>query len=349
MMAPDPLTRVARPRLSQVLPNARRITRTQLAITLLRPWPAVLVYVVAATHGWWPVAVVAVAFVFATDVVVIHDLFHRNLGFSPLTNDVLTTIYGCLLLNSGHALAASHRRHHRVYPADGDPEAYVDGWPVWRVVLEGPRYRFRVWRWALACSDTARPLLCAEMTVWLAAWTAAIVLGPTHPALWAYVILAEIGSWTFPLISVTGVHDKHASGPLQQTRTLRAPLIGPLLLGMQYHLEHHLYPRVPACRLPELAAALDHWLTENDAAIWRQPRATTTTATPPVMPLVRVRQHRRRDESTEEALLDTIRAEPEAELRQRPLNVLVRSALISEEVAARTKQTEPKAPRHEMP
>ncbi len=276
-MGPENLARVARPRLADVLPNALRISAVQVVVALMRPWPAVVVFFVAAAQGWWPLVAVAVAFLFAADVVVIHDLFHRNLGLRPHTNDVLTAVYGCVLLNSGHALAASHRHHHRVYPADGDPEAYVDGWPIWRVVLEGPRYRFRVWRWALSNNRPARPLLIAEMTVWPAAWAAAIAIGQTHPAMRAYVICAEIGSWTFPLISVTGVHDKHARGPLQQTRTLRAPLIGPLLLGMQYHLEHHLYPQVPACRLPELANALDPWLTQNNAAIWGRPHAAPLT------------------------------------------------------------------------
>ena len=100
----------------------------------------------------------------------------------------------------------------------------------------------------------------------------AIVIGQQVPALRAYLVCAEIGNWAFPLISVTGVHDRNATGSLRQTRTLRAPHLGRLMLGMQYHLEHHLYPNVPAARLPELAAALDPWLHANNAAIYGAPR-----------------------------------------------------------------------------
>lgn len=257
-----------RPRLSDLLADPRRLTRRQLAAALIRPWLAFLAFAVFAHRGWWLAAGVAVAVVFATDVVVIHDLFHRNLGLSQRVNSVLTFVYGTLLLNSGHALALTHLHHHRVYPDASDPEAYVDGWPIWRVVLEGPRYRFRVWGWAWRHRGQAGGAIALAAAIWLTAWAMALVFGHRLPALRAYVVFAELGSWAFPLISVTGVHDRRASGALQQSRTLRAPLSGRVMLGMQFHLEHHLYPRVPAARLPELAAALDPWLALHGAAVW---------------------------------------------------------------------------------
>lgn len=277
-MPPDNVDVLARPRLSELLLDARQLSRRQVATELLRPWPPLLAFIVFASLQWWIAAGVAVVFVFAADVVVVHDLFHRNLGLPNRTNSTLTGIYGLLLLNSGHALARTHLQHHRVYPNGDDPEAYVDGWPVWRVALEGPLYRFRVWRWAWRHRSNDAPTLAAEMAFWLTGWVAALAVGDTVPALRAYVLFAELGSWFFPLISVTGVHDRHAPGVLQQSRTLRAPLLGRLMLGMQYHLEHHLYPRVPAARLADLADALTPWLEQNGAAIWAT-RAPSTTST----------------------------------------------------------------------
>jgi fatty acid desaturase len=43
----------------------------------------------------------------------------------------------------------------------------------------------------------------------------------------------------------------------QVARTLRHRVKSALALGMFFHLEHHLFPRVPTCRLPELADRLD--------------------------------------------------------------------------------------------
>lgn len=44
----------------------------------------------------------------------------------------------------------------------------------------------------------------------------------------------------------------------QLARTMRHPLKSAVALGMFFHLEHHLYPRVPTCRLPTLAGRLGH-------------------------------------------------------------------------------------------
>lgn len=40
-------------------------------------------------------------------------------------------------------------------------------------------------------------------------------------------------------------------------RTIRGRLKGWATYDMFYHLEHHLFPAVPTCRLPELAKRLD--------------------------------------------------------------------------------------------
>ena len=47
--------------------------------------------------------------------------------------------------------------------------------------------------------------------------------------------------------------DDHPAG----ARTQRGRLGNLLFMGMFFHVEHHLYPRVPTCRLPRLAARLD--------------------------------------------------------------------------------------------
>jgi fatty acid desaturase len=44
----------------------------------------------------------------------------------------------------------------------------------------------------------------------------------------------------------------------QLARTMRHRLKSAVALGMFFHLEHHLYPRVPTCHLPTLADRLEH-------------------------------------------------------------------------------------------
>lgn len=50
-------------------------------------------------------------------------------------------------------------------------------------------------------------------------------------------------------------HDCDADGIF--ARTIRGRLKGWATYDMFYHLEHHLFPAVPTCRLPELAKRLD--------------------------------------------------------------------------------------------
>ncbi len=48
-----------------------------------------------------------------------------------------------------------------------------------------------------------------------------------------------------------------SSSPTPGSRTLLHPLKSAVVFDMFHHLEHHLYPRVPTCRLPRLAERLD--------------------------------------------------------------------------------------------
>jgi fatty acid desaturase len=50
-------------------------------------------------------------------------------------------------------------------------------------------------------------------------------------------------------------HDCEASREI--ARTLRNRLKSTIAFDMFFHVEHHLFPRVPTCRLPELARRLD--------------------------------------------------------------------------------------------
>lgn len=49
-------------------------------------------------------------------------------------------------------------------------------------------------------------------------------------------------------------------------RTIRGRIKGAITYNMFYHVEHHLFPRVPTCKLQILAMRLDSvapWLAEK--------------------------------------------------------------------------------------
>jgi len=72
-----------------------------------------------------------------------------------------------------------------------------------------------------------------------------------------YAMLAVMGSWVYPLLTVHLPHHGYGATPLRQTSSLRGRVIPALFLELTYHLEHHLYPSVPSHYLPELARRLE--------------------------------------------------------------------------------------------
>ena len=248
-------------------------TRRQLAIALARPAVVVAGYMWAALTGRWILAVLLVPIVFISNVVIVHDLMHNSLGLTRRTNSLLLSGLATLMLDSGHALAATHHAHHRLYPSPRDPEAFLAGWPLWRVLAAGPTYRYRLWRWAWRHNANRQRTLATEFAVQTAIVGIAIVaaLEGRLVALSVYVAVATLGSWLFPVVSVTAVHDPLGATPLQQSKTLHGRFTPRLVLGMGHHLEHHLWPTVPAHHLAETARRAQHLLESAHAAITHVP------------------------------------------------------------------------------
>ncbi len=80
-------------------------------------------------------------------------------------------------------------------------------------------------------------------------------------ALQYHVLAMAIGQTLAGFFAVWTVHhdcDRWA----HIARTLRNRLKSAVAFNMFFHLEHHLYPRVPTCRLPILAERLDRAVPE---------------------------------------------------------------------------------------
>ncbi len=88
------------------------------------------------------------------------------------------------------------------------------------------------------------------------------------PAILVYAVLALVGSWVYPLLTVYLPHKDFGDTPLTQTHTLRGTIIPALFLELTYHLEHHLYPQVPSHNLAELARRLDPFFKEAGVQYW---------------------------------------------------------------------------------
>src|SRR5437764_142677 len=126
-------------------------------------------------------------------------------------------------------------------------------------------------RLSLARRRRARTWLLLEAALAVGQLAAALLLRDVAPAYSVYVLLVLVGGWLYPLLTVHLPHRHFGATEELQAHTLRGRLVPPLLLEQTYHLEHHLYPRVPSHKLPRLARRLEPLLRERGVVPVRVP------------------------------------------------------------------------------
>jgi beta-carotene hydroxylase len=231
----------------------------------VRPFVGLAAYVLAAFCGWWWLTPMIVFLIFVAVVAVTHDVVHEGLGLGPRQTEWALFIFGAMLLESGHAYRTTHLQHHRIFPGDDDPEGAPARMSFTMAVLYGPFFLPHLWCWAFRRQRGHLGQRC-----WLlaeAAWAAGVfvtgaALWPLTPGVLVYAVLAVVGSWVYPLLTVYLPHHDYGDTPITQTSSLRGWLIPALFLELTYHLEHHLYPAVPSHHLPKLSKQLEPFFRE---------------------------------------------------------------------------------------
>ncbi len=246
-------------------------TRQQRWIALVRPLLGIILYVLAASFRQWWLAPVIVFLIFVAVVTVTHDVVHRSLGLNERQTEWALFLMGAILMESGHAYRTTHVQHHRYFPADDDPEGYPAKISMLGAIFYGPIFLYRLWWWAFQRNKLRsgqRAWMIAEALVPPIVVVSGILLWKTTPALLLYAILAIVGSWVYPLLTVYLPHKDYGETPLTQTHTLRGRIIPLIFLELTYHLEHHLYPQIPSHNLAELARRLDPFFKAAGVQFW---------------------------------------------------------------------------------
>jgi beta-carotene hydroxylase len=273
-----------------VLPPLRELGLDLTHVTARQRWSAlalplgcVAAAFVFASFGWWFPAMLAVAaYTFSSYGSTSHDLVHGTLGLPRHVDRVLLSIIELLGLRSGHAYLAAHLHHHRQFPQRDDVEAAAAHGSAVQALLAGPLHQFRIWKWALANAPRFRHWILLEGIACVALGVTAVMLMPMTCIPMVYVSLVVMGSWSFPLLTAYLPHDPAGADELRQTRRFRGRVASVVFAEHLYHLEHHLYPKVPHQNWSRLAARLDPYLdragvqaiTFGVGPSWRAPRAS---------------------------------------------------------------------------
>jgi fatty acid desaturase len=210
----------------------------------------------AAAHEQYVLALGASFMFFLTGLRQVHNAYHYALGVSRSATEWVMFVLSVVMLGSMHAVQVNHLRHHRYCMSAEDVEATSARMPGWQAVLIGPLFPLRLHRKALeVTTPSRRRWIWAELAANLAVvLTVFLVL----EARWLqyHVIAMLVGQCLTGFFAVWTVHhDCDPNGHF--ARTIRNRVKAFITYNMFYHVEHHLFPAVPTCKLPILAKRLD--------------------------------------------------------------------------------------------
>jgi fatty acid desaturase len=240
-------------------------------LTLSLPWlgGSIIAYALASaalsrTAGdhpgrfvFWLIVGGALSFVFfLTGLRQSHNAQHYCLGIGRLGHDIMLVAISLVMLASMHAVRVTHLHHHRHCLREADEEAVHASWPLWKVLVSGPylivRLHLAAWRLGKARD---RAFIAVELAA-IAAVVALVLLVLPIPALKWHVAAMLFGECLTAFFAVWIVH-RGCEADGQIARTQRGWTKNLVTYSMFFHLEHHLWPAVPTCHLPHLAARLD--------------------------------------------------------------------------------------------
>jgi fatty acid desaturase len=222
---------------------------------LLLPLPALLLSWAFAAAGLYPVALACSFYFFLGGLRQAHDCFHYNWPGPRRLADAVMVLLSVLMLGSMHAVRLTHLRHHARCLGADDVEAASARLTAIGALLLGPRFPIMLHSaaWRLAGARQRR-WISAELTA-NASWLA--IVAAADNAVLRYHLLAMLaGQCLTAFFAVWTVHHDCSESTFP-ARTLRCRWKSFLAADMFFHVEHHLFPRVPTRKLPALARRLD--------------------------------------------------------------------------------------------
>lgn len=231
-------------------------------VLVVRPLAALGAFVAMAVQGWWLATPLVVWALYGSTLSAVHHLLHGSVGLSARWRHIWLSILGCLVVESGHALLATHTVHHRDGSDAPDPEGYIE-YLSWREMpLGAARYRYRLMWWGLRYG-THRRQIRIELGVHAGLHIASLVLLPFDPTLWIYLTLVHVASFAFAVLQGKGPQANWGRNMPTPLLLVHTKLLAVLFFDHHQHLEHHAYPKVPLARLPQLRPVIDEALRDE--------------------------------------------------------------------------------------
>jgi len=232
------------------------VSRWEVVKELLLSMPWLTASLVLAYHHIYLFALGTSFIFFLTGLRQVHNAYHYVLGIPRKSTEWVMFALSVLMLSSMHALQITHLHHHKHCMDDEDVEASSARMRGWQAIVFGPLFPLRLHRKALELANAKQKRwIYAELFV-MALWVT-LSMTVLHITVLRYHALAMlIGQCLTAFFAVWTVHhDCDRSHFI--ARTLRNRFKSLIAFEMFFHLEHHLFPKVPTCHLAELSQRLD--------------------------------------------------------------------------------------------
>jgi fatty acid desaturase len=239
------------------------LKQREIVVEILISYPWLLAEIIFLSYGHIFPALLCSFFFFLTGLRQVHGGFHLSLGLNRKYTDWFLFLMSVLMLGAMHAVKFNHLRHHKHCMEDEDIEAKSAKMSAFAAIVFGPIFPFLLHREALLHgSSYYQKWILAELVANIVVIALAVlVLLTTGSAilLWHLALMA-VGQCLTAFFAVWTVHHD-CEGELF-ARTQRGWLKNFVSYDMFYHVEHHLFPRIPQKNLPIIAKRLDAALPE---------------------------------------------------------------------------------------
>jgi fatty acid desaturase len=239
-----------------------------------------------AAGPWWAKAALWLAAGFFVNglVQLAHETWHHNLFASVRANVVCGHLLGFLVGVSYEPMRHDHLLHHKFNRTPRDPDAYNAGTPSLATVVRFYAVALFGLPLAIPFFNFLYPLTHMEARQRRRHFRHLAAYAVAHAVLWtglwaAGAVGLAVALWLVPLLAASpynglkSIADHHANiwqGDRYHTATTvrSSALVTYFWSGLNYHLDHHLFPRVPGPQLPRLHALLRPHLEAQGAPVF---------------------------------------------------------------------------------
>jgi fatty acid desaturase len=189
-----------------------------------------------------------------------HNGFHYALGLSKKTTEWFLFALSLLMMCSMHAVKYNHLQHHKHCLDEKDIEGSSARMRWWVALLYGPLFpiRLNIHAWKNGNADLRRWIFAENIFILLLIICA---LGTGNRLLCYHAGIMLLGECFTAFFAVWTVHHD-CDLQTHFSRTIRGRFLPRVFYNMFYHTEHHLFPKVPTRKLPELAKRIEAVIPE---------------------------------------------------------------------------------------